>query len=555
MIDLPILLSDASVFLLSPWKPLVIWGLIASWAWLVATKLQADARFYRFDLVKWNIAFISFAAIGLGVMIFGWFFWVGWPVGLLILLAPVLFYWKVRNENVPEENRFKISFSKSPEAAERKASRRAQMSVTLKYLDSNKNAVEIPSEKDPGHEVFLVLDSILAPALEERASRLDLGLSAGGCIATKTIDTIRSKIDNLETNTGVVVFNQIRLMAGLDMDENRQKQTGTFKVMAPENHYDITVTSSGTSKGQLLRIDVNRDRQVKLPYDGLGLLDKQRQILDPLTQVHERHGIVLLSAPAGQGLTTTGYAVMSTHDSYTSNVRTLELEQEATLEGAVQQIWDQTNPDVDYARTLQSMLRRDPDVVLVTDVNDSDTARTAAESGSKGPLIYISLNAGSTTEAISKWVQLVGDLDLAIEPLKAVVNQRLIRRLCDNCKIGFVPADAGRLRLPEGAQLYKAGGQIEDRNKIIDCPVCKGAAHLGATGIFEVMPITREVKKCLAEGDLKTAQTAARREKMILMQEAAMQKAVKGTTSIEEIKRVLAGDKKKPAPKPSKPTA
>ena len=171
------------------------------------------------------------------------------------------------------------------------------MSVTLKYLDSNKNAVEIPSEKDPGHEVFLVLDSILAPALEERASRLDLGLSAGGCIATKTIDTIRSKIDNLETNTGVVVFNQIRLMAGLDMDENRQKQTGTFKVMAPENHYDITVTSSGTSKGQLLRIDVNRDRQVKLPYDGLGLLDKQRQILDPLTQVHERHGIVLLSAP------------------------------------------------------------------------------------------------------------------------------------------------------------------------------------------------------------------------------------------------------------------
>ena len=178
MIDLPILLSDASVLLLSPWKPLIIWAVVASWAWLVATKIQADATFYRFNLEKWNIAFISFAAIGIGVMIFGWIFWVGWPIGLLILLAPVLFYWKLRNEKVPEENRFTISFSKSPEAAERKANKRAQMSVSLKYLDSGNQTVIIPSEKEAGHEVFLVLDSILAPSLEERATRLDLGLSA-----------------------------------------------------------------------------------------------------------------------------------------------------------------------------------------------------------------------------------------------------------------------------------------------------------------------------------------------------------------------------------------
>ncbi|MDG2094910.1 MAG: ATPase, T2SS/T4P/T4SS family [Phycisphaerales bacterium] len=555
MIDLPILLSDASVLLLSPWKPLIIWAVVASWAWLVATKIQADATFYRFNLEKWNIAFISFAAIGIGVMIFGWIFWVGWPIGLLILLAPVLFYWKLRNEKVPEENRFTISFSKSPEAAERKANKRAQMSVSLKYLDSGNQTVIIPSEKEAGHEVFLVLDSILAPSLEERATRLDLGLSAGGCIATRTIDTVRSKIDNFDTKTGVAVFNQIRLMAGLDMDENRQKQIGMFKVMSADNHYEITIASSGTSKGQLLRIDVDRSQQVKMPYDGLGLLDKQREILDPLTQIQNRRGMVLLSAPPGQGLTTTGYAVMSTHDSYTSNVRTLEIEKQATLEGAVQQVWDQTNPEVDYARTLQSMLRRDPDVVLVTDVDDSATAQVAAESGPKGPLLYMSFSASSTTETISKWVQHVGDLDLATAPLKAIVHQRLVRRLCDNCKIGFVPADSGRLRLPEGTQLYKAGGQVEDRNKIIDCPVCKGNGYLGVTGIFEVMPVSSEVKKCLAEGDLKAAQTAARREKMILMQEAAMQKAVRGITSIEEIKRVLSGEKKKPAPKPtSKPT-
>ena len=552
MIDFPILLSDASVFLLSPWKPLVIWGVLVSWAWLVSVKIQPDAEYYRFNLPKWNMAFIAFAAIGLGVMIFGWIFWIGWPVGLLILLAPVLFYWKFRNANVPKGKEFTFSFSQSQEAAEKKASKRAQKSVTLQYLDSNKEQVAIPSEKESGHETFLILDSFLSPALDDRATRLDFGLSAGGCIATRTIDTVRSKIDSMDTNVGVKVFNQIRLMAGLDMEEHRKKQTGMFRIMAPNNHYELTVTSSGTSKGQLLRIDVDRSNQVKMPYDGLGLLDKQRKILDPLTQIRARHGMVLLSSPPGQGLTTTGYAVMSTHDSYTSNVRTLEIETEAVLEGAVQQTWDPTNPEVDFARTLQSMLRRDPDVVLITHVEDSDTARTAAESGPKGPLLYMSMTAGSSMETISKWIQLVGELDLATAPLKAVVHQRLIRRLCDNCKIGFVPADPSRLRLPEGAQLYKAGGEIEDRNKIIDCPVCKGNGYLGVTGIFEVMPITDDVRKCLFDGDLKAAQTAARREKMILLQEAAMQKAVQGITSIEEIKRVLTGDKKKkPAPKPS----
>ncbi|MCP4815740.1 MAG: Flp pilus assembly complex ATPase component, partial [Planctomycetaceae bacterium] len=113
-----------------------------------------------------------------------------------------------------------------------------------------------------------------------------------------------------------------------------------------------------------LRFDFNRAQQVRIPYDALGLLQQQREILDPLIPDHNRHGIVLICAPPGQGLTTTGYALLSCHDSYTSNVRSLEMETEAILEGTVQQVWDPTNPQVDYARTLQSMLRRDPDVIL-----------------------------------------------------------------------------------------------------------------------------------------------------------------------------------------------
>ena len=138
----------------------------------------------------------------------------------------------------------------------------------------------------------------------------------------------------------------------------------------------------------------------------------------------------------------------------------------------------------------------------------------------------------------------------AAMPLKAMVTQRLLRRLCDNCKVSFVPSDTGRFRLQEGTELYRKGGQIQDRNKIIECPVCRGTGYLGVTGVFEVTPVSQDVRNGLCNGDLKSALNAARREKMILMQEAAMRKAVAGETSVEEISRVLS-----PAKKPKKSSA
>ena len=432
-------------------------------------------------------------------------------------------------------------------AAQKRAAKKISKAITLSYVNSQNDAVKIPAEKDPAHELYMILETVLAPGLENRASRMDLGLGAGGCIVTRTVDTLRTKQESLDTDSGAKVFNLIRTLAGMNLEDSRRQQVGEFQVNSPQGHQVLTVTFSGSSKGQLIRIDMNRSQQVRIPYDGIGLLPEQRTILDELIPEHNRHGIVLVSSPPGQGLTSTSYALLSCHDSYTSNVRSLERATEAMLEGTVQQVWDPSNPQVDYARTLQSMLRRDPDVILVTDMEDADTARVATESGDRGPLLYLAMNAGSTTEMMTKWIQLVGDVNEAALPLKAMVTQRLVRRLCDNCKVGFVPAETGRFRLPEGTELYRAGGQIQDRNKVIECPVCRGTGYLGVTGIFEVMPITDDVRTAIRNGDLKAAVNAALREKMIRLQDAAMRKAVAGETSIEEISRVLSpATKKKP---------
>ena len=551
MTDFLPILSDSAVFLLSPWKPLLIWGATVWWAWLVATKIQKDARYYQFSIEKWNIAFLLCAFAGLGLMIFGWMFYIGWPLGILVMFAPVLVYWKKRNSTVPAENRYTISLTRDPEKRQQKAAMKAMRDITLKYIASDNEPVAVPGEEDPARIIFQTLEAVLEPAMEQRASRVDLGLSSGGCIASMTVDTVRSKIDTFDTETGAKIFNLIRQMSGMDLKESRRQQIGEFRVSSPTMQHGVTATSSAIPKGQLLRLDFDKSQQVRLPFDGLGLLDQQRQILDAFVDLDNRNGLVLISAPAGQGLTTTGYALMSTHDSYTSNIRSLERRVEAELEGTVQQVWDPSDPEVDYPRMLQSMLRRDPDVIFIAGGDDAETAKIAAASGMDGPLLYLAMSASSNSECLTKWLQYIGDTSQAAQPLRAIVNQRLLRRLCDNCKVGYVPADTSRLRLPEGTELYRAGGQVQDRNKVIDCPVCRGGGYLGTTAIFEVVPISEESRMAIIKGDLKGAMTIARREKMVTLQEAAMRKAVSGETSIEEIGRVLSPKKKAAKPAPS----
>ncbi|MDP7087785.1 MAG: hypothetical protein QF360_09195, partial [Phycisphaerales bacterium] len=145
-----------------------------------------------------------------------------------------------------------------------------------------------------------------------------------------------------------------------------------------------------------------------------------------------------------------------------------------------------------------------------------------------------------------EWCRLVGEVDQATKPLRAVLCQRLARVLCPDCKQAYTPDDPKKFRLPEGTTLYKASGQVQVRNRVEDCPTCLGDGYTGVTGIFEVFVIDEECRQILASGDLKAAMMQARRNKMLLLQEVGLQRAATGITSIEEILRILGGNSGKP---------
>jgi general secretion pathway protein E len=329
----------------------------------------------------------------------------------------------------------------------------------------------------------------------------------------------------------------------LDVNDRRRRQQGDFGLRGPNGSTQVSLVVKGSSSGQIAQIDFDRATRLHRAFDGLGLLAPQLEALQFFEPKHERHGIILLGAPPGQGLTTTAYAMISRHDAYTSNIKSLEREVSVRLEGVDQVQWDPTNPDIDYATNLQSILRRDPDVVLTSDVRDNETARVAADPGMQGPLIYVQQPLPTIVDQIRDWVKRVGDVKEATRALRAVTNQRLLRSLCPNCRQAYTPTpeQIKKLNLParKVSQLYRAGGKVQVKNKIEDCPVCQGTGYLGQTAAFEVFIIDDEARKMLASSDLKAALAHARRKNMIYMQEAALAKVVAGETTIEEVVRAI----------------
>jgi len=543
MTTLTVMLADSGMLLLSPWKPILIWATFVAWAWLVGTKIDPDARHLRLEPTRWNILNLCFAFIGLGVMLFAGIFYIAWPAGMLVMLAPILVYWRVRNKEVPEDRRYRLFAGNRGDAGPGKK-RRSRRKQTLELVFAGPSGeFEIPESDDPRFDSCANLETLIKAALQPGGSRLDLALGGGGLAAAVTVHTVRSKLDPMSPEDGAHMVNLIKEISGLDLQETRKTQVGQMQVTAPGSRHTLTVTATGTSKGQFIRIDVDEAERIIMPIDALGFIPDQRAVLQALVSPENRHGIVLLTSPQGQGLTTTGLSILGQHDAYTSNIKVVERRTIKAIEGIDHVVWDPSNPDLDYATTLQSILRRDPDIVLAEAV-DSETAQVAARAGREGAMQYLAFNGESVAGAIRDWCRLVGDVELATKPLRAVVSQRLVRVLCPDCKQSFTPAEPKKFGLPEGTTLHRASGEVQVRNRVEPCATCAGSGYTGVTAIYEVLEVDDEIRRILATGDLKAAMLQARRNRMLLLQEVGLQRAVAGITTIEEVTRVLGGGQK-----------
>jgi type II secretory ATPase GspE/PulE/Tfp pilus assembly ATPase PilB-like protein len=532
----------ATAFLVSWWKMLLMLPPFFGWAWLISTKLDKDARYFHLNHRMWNSIHLGAGAAALAAMLFIPIFWLSWPVGVIILLGPILTYWHIRNNAVPEEQKYYLSSEGLGAKLTARAQARASKQALIQFTDAKGQDRKVPLKDDPLFTVHMLAEDMFGPATVARVSRIDLLVGQNGGMIRQTIDGIQYKRETIPTDASLRLMDYLKDIAGLDVSDRRRRQSGQFKLRGPSGTTEINMVTAGSSSGQTVRLDFDRANRLHKPFDGLGLLAPQLEALRTFEQPHERHGIILIGAPAGHGLTTTTYSLISRHDAYTSNVKTLEREISLALMGVDQVQFDPSNPDIDYATNLQSILRRDPDIVLTAELTDTESAKVAADPGMKGPLIYIQQSLPTIADQIRDWVKKVGDLKEASRALRAVMNQRLLRSLCPNCRQAYqpTPEQIKKLNLPAAKvkQLHRASGKVQVKNKIEDCPVCGGTGYLGQTAAFEVLIVNDEIRKDLSTGDLKSALAHARRNNMFYIQEAALSKVVSGETDLDEVVRV-----------------
>jgi type II secretory ATPase GspE/PulE/Tfp pilus assembly ATPase PilB-like protein len=526
-------------------KPLLMLGTLIPYAW-VASKVEPDARRYLLPVALWNGIFVGAAGVGLIAALAIPIFWVGWPVMILILIGTLWGYWQFRDKRVPANAKFQlVSENLKKSMAERQA-RKATAEAAIKFFSPSGKPQPMPQRDTPEHAVHMALESFLLPALTRRVARLDVAATGPQqpLVPLHTIDGVRVKGEPIAPQTAVEAIDYLKKMSGLNLDDRRRRQTADVKMIGPTRDVLATVSVWGSSAGPALRIDFDRAKSIQVPFESLGFLPTQLDSLRAFADAGKRHGVFLISALPGQGLTTSAYSLLSRHDAYTCNIKTLEKNVELHLEGVDHAQFNPANPTVDFATNLQSILRRDPDVVYIADVTDPNAGRIASNPGIAGPLIYVAVPSESIGAAVSEWFRAVGDLKAAAKGLVGVSHQRLIRKVCEACRQPLQPTPEllKRLGVPQGksVDLFRANGKVQVKNRVEDCPVCQGTGFFGLTACYEVMLIDDAMRQMLAEGDFKSAYAYARREhKLMQLQEAAMEKVRTGVTTIEELIRVF----------------
>jgi len=540
-----------SLMLVSLWKPVLAVIPFLAWAWVIATIYDKDAQRFNLKRRQWNLLHITIGVIALAAVLVAPSFWIGWPAMLVLLGGDLIGYSLVRNASsrVPQSERWRLNLKEFQERRKQRAAQKRARTVEL-TLRGPSGAVAPPQKDSPEYQVRVAAEALLIDAIEARASRLEIAPSGENAYtSTFVVDGVRQSAERHATADAVAIIDFLKGAAGLDVNDRRRRLRADMQMeRASGGKRTLRVISSGGSSGLRLSVTFDPVEQVRLSLDELGFLEPQRKQVEEL--IAEDQGTVLLGTPPHNGRTTLMYSLLRSHDAYTTNVQTVELEPEDQIEGVRHNVFDPMKEGAEYSTTARSILRRDPDVVAIAELPDANTAKEIANADHERTRTYACLRADSALAAIQTFVKAVGDPEVAAKALHGVIAERLLRRLCQNCRVVYQPSADLLKKLgtsPEKVQkLYKRGGQVLIKNKPETCPICGGSGFFGQEGIFEVFPIGPDERQLIAAGDLIGLRSAFRKMRLPSIQEAAILKATMGATSVEEVARVTStGQQKK----------
>ena len=503
-----------------------------------------DSRKRRFFPERWGGLGLVVFIFGISTVLFVPIFWIGWPLMIAMFMVVPYSYWKFRDKRVPPAEKFDIFATKLAAFKAKRKMKQAFDEVTASYGTGKGKFVTPPEKGAPDFETHLNTERMLVPSLPARASRVELTPVAGGYLTVQTVDTIKSRRETYQANVAIQMIDLLKAAAGLDIKERRKRQSAILGMKIGDGEVKFLLTTWSSSAGQILRLELDREKQLTISFDNLGMLPIQAQTLkDALENVVG--GVVLVLVPPTHGLTTLGYTLLTQHNAYTSDIKTIERQVDRRIEGVTQLAWIAGEATNEYSTALQSIVRRGPNVMLVSDITDAGTGPILTHANSQNTLFYVLIPTDSVTIGLSTYLKAVGDPKSAANSLRAVVAGRLVRKLCPECRQPFQASADQSKRLGATAakplQLFRASGKIQVKNEIVNCGLCQGTGFLGTVGVFEVVRPDDRGREMLIAGDIANAYQQMRRAfRTPLTQECALLKVRTGETSLEEIARVFA---------------
>ena len=425
------------------------------------------------------------------------------------------------------------------------------MEGELLLLTKSGAAQHAPGEDSPDRMQYDAAQQLLTKPMRLGAERLEL--NAGEIASVNfTVDGVRYEGDPLDRNKAGAAVQYLKRVGGLDMVERRKPQTGIFRTLLDNQRHEVQITSFGSAAGESMRLVTDPRSRHDFKLEDLGFSDDQLEAVRNL--VLETGGVVLMAAPPGHGLTSLSYALVRSHDAFMYHVNTVERGAELELEGITQNKLAPNATPAEEVKQIEWVISQEPDVLLAGPIEDAHAAVDLARYASDNRRVYIGMHAINTFDAIAKWRKLVGDDELAMGQLKMVIAERLVRRLCSACKVGYAP-DPNQLRKlnmdPAAVgKLYLARKEPmrDSKGNVVPCTFCHDLAFTGRFGVFEVFVIDDEVREVIRTGgsDAQLKQVF-RKHQFRLLQEMALAHVQVGETSVEEVLRVLRGDGHKPA--------
>ncbi|HEY3968925.1 MAG TPA: GspE/PulE family protein [Planctomycetaceae bacterium] len=536
--------DQASGFYINLWGLVPVLGLLLLW---VHTTQWADedARGLKINHELWNSLLVLVGGLGFIVVLALPSFFLGFLALIAAYGVPLGLYIKERNDRVPESAKVMtpkhiqgliirgfalIGINISPS----KDARDSALGPPIRFLGKsdgkgNDGGRSKQAEKSRG---FIAAKELIYDAIMRRATDVHMEPKEDEYSARYRIDGVMYPTEPFDRAMGESIINIFKVLGAMDITEKRKSQDGSFRAQLEKRLIDFRAATQGTREGEKISIRILDQANSVSKVEQLNM---RKQMQDQLREViNQPHGLFLSCGPTGAGKSTTLYAALNELDAFQQNIITVEDPVEYKIAN-VTQIEVNTKAGNTFGNSLRSILRQDPDVVMIGEIRDAETAKIACQAANTGHMVFSTVHANDTISALYRIIDLGVEAFLLSSALSAILGQRLVRKLCDDCKEKYAPK----------AELLKQAGLPADKvdafyrpptNAEGVCANCGGLGYRGRLGVFELLIITDRLRDMIRENAPVTAIKAeARKNGMLYMKEEGLRLVVKGLTSIQEL--------------------